>query len=286
MKGEMVEFDNLRFPVMASPKIDGHRLVTDPARGALSSSLKPFRNDFIRQTLSAFPWLDGEVVVEGQFNEVTSALSKASGTPDFKFHVFDHLGKLQDPFFLRYERYRDLQFPNFILPVQQICVKNSRELEKLAEKWRPQYPEGIIVRDPRAPYKFGRSTAREGWLGKFKYLEEIECEIIGFVERYHNTNEAKVSELGLTKRSSAKAGKVPAGDLGAFVCFARDRFTEKFEVGTGDGLTLKLRKEIWQRKERFLGKIITIRYQDLGSKDKPRQPIFVRFRESWDITDY
>jgi DNA ligase-1 len=77
--------------------------------------------------------------------------------------------------------------------------------------------EGIIIRDPHAPYKYGRSTKKEGGMLKLKRFCEAEGEIVGFTQLFHNNNPAEEDELGLTKRSSAKSGKKPDALLGAFL---------------------------------------------------------------------
>ena len=84
-----------------------------------------------------------------------------------------------------------------------------------------------MVRRAGAHYKLGRSTARDGALLKLKCFEDAEAQVIGFVELLHNNNEATRSELGRTKRSSARAGKSVSGMLGALVVGV------EFEVGTG-----------------------------------------------------
>src|SRR5690606_28483163 len=40
--------------------------------------------------------------------------------------------------------------------------------------------EGVMLRDPDGPYKFGRSTLREGTLLKLKRFEDAEAVVIGF----------------------------------------------------------------------------------------------------------
>jgi DNA ligase-1 len=142
--------------------------------------------------------------------------------------------------------------------------------------------EGVMIRDPNGPYKCGRSTEREGWLLKLKRFEDSEAEIIGFEELMHNNNVATIDELGHTKRSSAKAGKAPAGTLGKFK--VRDvKSGVDFSCGTGVGLTQAKRQEIWDNRSKYMGKIIKYKSQTVGVKDAPRVPVYLGFRDPIDM---
>ena len=94
----------------------------------------------------------------------------------------------------------------------------------------------------------------------------------------HNTNEQKRDELGYAERSSAKDGLVPTNTLGSLVLKYNDT---TFSCGTG--FDDKLRKEIWDNKELYLGKLASIRYMSVGSKDLPRVPSFIGFRDIEDM---
>jgi len=78
---------------------------------------------------------------------------------------------------------------------------------------------------------------------------------------------------------------VGKGTLGAFIVKSK-KWNDIFKIGTGEGLTEELRSEIWNNKEKYLGKIITYKYQEYGSINAPRQPIMKGFREKSDMTDY
>ena len=55
-------------------------------------------------------------------------------------------------------------------------------------------------------------------------------------------------------------------------------------VGVGSGFTDELRSEIWNNQDKYLGKVIEVKYKNI-SKDKNtgleslQFPVFVRFRE-------
>jgi DNA ligase-1 len=73
-KIEPSELENLKYPVLVSPKLDGIRCLIVDGK-ALSRSFKPIPNLFIQSLLSKqeFNGLDGELVLEGKtFNETQS----------------------------------------------------------------------------------------------------------------------------------------------------------------------------------------------------------------------
>jgi DNA ligase-1 len=137
--------------------------------------------------------------------------------------------------------------------------------------------EGVMIRDPLGPYKFGRSTVREGWLLRVKRFQDAEGVVIGFEELMHNSNIAERDALGKMKRSSHKAGMVPMGMLGAILL----RMPDGVEVSCGTGFTEMQRRGFWRpgKLKQLMGKTVKFKYQKHGTKDKPRHPVFLGFRE-------
>ena len=64
---------------------------------------------------------------------------------------------------------------------------------------------------------------------------------------------------------------------------AYDFIYKDTEFRCGTGFSDAQRKEIWENKESYLGKLASIRYMSVGSKDLPRCPSFVWFRDKDDI---
>jgi DNA ligase-1 len=291
------DLSSIRFPVIASSKIDGIRALVDDG-SVWTSTLKLVPNEHVRRTLKALmpDGMDGELTPksgDGDFQACTSAFMSRGGAPLFLYWLFDFV-RTGASFWKRYDaRLGDLNAwwltvhhkPAYacvrIVPTR--LVANLAELEAfMLESKRLGFEEGVIVRDPAGVYKCGRSTLKEGLCLKIKYRLDAEAEVIGFTEQQHNENPATKDVRGLTKRSSAKAGKVPAGTLGNFV--VRDLKTGvEFEIGTGRGLDAELRKAVWTHRKSFLGKIVKYSYQGVGVKEKPRQPSFLGFRSREDM---
>jgi len=290
-KIEPSELENLKYPVLVSPKLDGIRCLIVDGK-ALSRSFKPIPNLFIQSLLSKqeFNGLDGELILEGKtFNETQSIVMSESSEPvDFVYYCFDYIGKngLNHPFELRLKDLGEVvqeSKSKWMVAVPQLLAHSSETIITTETTFLSQGYEGLMIRGCDSPYKNGRSTKKEGYLLKLKKFEDAEAVVIGFVEATTNTNELEKNELGLSKRSHKKAGKVRAGYLGAFLVKDLKTGTE-FEIGTGDGLTKDLRAYIWNNQDKYLNKLIKYKHQPSGSKDKPRFPVWLGFRDERDLS--
>ena len=146
---------------------------------------------------------------------------------------------------------------------------------------------GIMLRNPYAPYKYGRATNNTQELLKYKLFEDSGFKCIGIEELMHNENELKLDESGYAERSSCKDGLKPSGMLGALILMWKDH--EKLTVSTfkvGTGFTEQKRKDIFAEKDSdnsIIGKLVKVKYQSSGMKDKPRFPSFVGVRSREDM---
>jgi DNA ligase-1 len=281
----------LTFPVIVSPKLDGIRCVIREGQ-ALSRSLKPIANKALRELLShpLLEGLDGELISgsetdETAFNSTTrSVMSHEGETGQIRFHVFDDFTSPLLPFRQRLqiatERVSSLrdEFPLTI--VQHWLVNSLEELNSTYEMFLERGYEGLMIRDPNGLYKYGRSTAKEGGLLKMKPWVDSEAEILGFDELERNHNEAKLDELGHTKRSTSKEGKVAGGTLGAL--HVRDIHSGQ-EFSIGGGYTAAKRDELWSEKDSLVGRIVKYKSVIIGVKDAPRFPVFIGFRDIRDL---
>ena len=284
-----VPLDKVKFPIYISTKFDGIRaLVIDGV--VYSRSLKPMRNKHVQKLFGKpeYNGFDGELIVgdicaKDVFQKTTSGGMSEGGTPEVRFYVFD-LWNIPDADYESRQRVlQDLLLQDSTMS----CVvyttihkcQTVEDLEFFLNHEKNVGGEGLIGRKPDGAYKYGRSTPREQLSIKFKFFEAEEFEVVGFNERMHNTNEQKRDELGYAERSSAKDGLVPTNTLGSLVLRYNDT---TFSCGTG--FDDKLRKEIWDNKELYLGKLASIRYMSVGSKDLPRTPSFIGFRHIEDIS--
>lgn len=273
----------LKYPLLASPKLDGIRCIILGGR-ALTRSLKEVPNRHVQNIIgnSHLEGLDGELLVgnavdNNAWNYTTSGIMSREGTPDFKFHVFDDIttGKYKG-FHERLTslQHRFLDYPH-IEVVPHDYISNPEELDAYENMRVEQGYEGVMLRDPNGLYKYGRSTLKEGILLKMKRFVDTEAVVQGFVEQLHNSNEATINALGHTERSSHKAGMVGKGTLGALIVRS-EAFKEQFQIGSG--FTAAQRQEIWDNQEKYLFAQLRFKYQSVGVLDAPRFPIFQGWR--------
>lgn len=286
------DFSKIQYPVYASPKLDGIRCSIVDGK-ALSRTLKAIPNKHIYGQLSdpRLDGLDGELIVGSPtsttcYNESVSNIMAFDKVPSYTYYVFDDHSNPDTSY--RFRRDRMLgslgngvwgTFPQICLLEQNLLINEDEMLAYEAAKVEEGY-EGIILRSPEAPYKFGRSTVKEGYLLKCKRFSDSEAEIIGFEEEMFNGNAAETNELGRTKRSTAAAGLSGKGTLGAFQ--VRDLVTGvEFSIGTG--LTALERQHFWNRQNEYVGKLIRYKHFPIGAKDRPRHPVFLGFRDARDM---
>ena len=293
MLAEHAKFDKIKFPMMASPKLDGIRAVILNGK-LLSRSLKSIPNKYTRllfENKSQYEGLDGELIVGSPtdpkcFNNTTSGIMSELGKPEVKYYVFDQIPEYsgQPPECGFKNRYKDLQdsqhlFKNIVL-VPQKMVWSLPELEEFEQECLSQGYEGVIIKDPNSPYKYGRSTVKEGYMLKVKRYKDSEAIILSVEELLSNNNEATRDELGKIKRSNAKAGMIPQNILGALI--VKDIKTNiEFNIGTG--FDENQRKDLWVNQKAIMGKIVKYKYFAYGAVDKPRHPVFLGFRDERDL---
>jgi DNA ligase 1 len=282
---ETPDLNTLQYPIYVTPKLDGIRcLIKDGV--ALSRTLKPIPNKSIQAWAKKYSnklnGMDGELIVglstsPTVYRDTNSFVMSHDKEGEFYFYHFDWWN---EPFHYeqRVEGYiRDL--PSNYRKVMHMKATDAAHVLQLEEQVLEKGYEGIILRNPQGMYKYGRCTMKEANAFKLKRFEDAEAVIIGFEEEMHNGNDAETNELGRTKRSTAKAGLLGKGALGAFICKASDGV--EFKIGSG--FDAEDRRSLWERKSDLLGYIVKYKHFPIGVKDKPRHPIFLGFRDAMDM---
>jgi DNA ligase-1 len=276
----------LKFPLLASPKLDGIRCCILNGK-AVTRSLKPIPNNYIRKFLEAnalaLDGLDGELMVEGDFNSVQSAVMREDGEPDFYYAVFDYHNDQHLPYSTRLMKLSLIvaQFNNQrVREVPQITMNNSKDVDDYEVEVLCDGYEGLIIRSLDGTYKYGRSTLNEAKLMKLKRFEDDEATIVGMEPLYENNNAPTTNALGRTERSSHQANLVAQNKLGALNVKLKNG--KEFSIGTGfDDAT---RKDMWARKKDLLNKQVKFKYQELSADGIPRFPVYLGMRDSRDIS--
>lgn len=283
----------IQYPVYGSPKFDGIRCV-QTEEGPRSRTLKPIPNLAIRmimgKDMAGAMHLDGEIIIgeptaPDVFRITSSGVMSHAGKPPFRYYVFDiwsHSGTYE-------ERYGLLQvwkeaglLPPYVELVEQKLLHNEEELLEYEHQQLELGYEGVILRNPKSPYKFGRSTLREQYLLKRKPLEQAEGKVISWEYLRVNTNEAVANDVGYAKRSTEASGLVvDYSRLGALTVEVLNGEYKGAQVSIGTGFTMAEREHLARHNAK--GKIVTFAYQSSGSKDRPRFPSFKGFRDKIDI---
>jgi DNA ligase 1 len=279
--------DNIKLPALASAKLDGIRGIIKGGV-VLSRSLKPIPNKIVQGIYGRpeFNGLDGEFIVgsptaEDVYRKTNSKLMTIEGDADeVTFFAFD-MWNQNDIYANRFKALTKI-LPNIqeVKIHENSLVKTLDEVDNIENLYVNEGYEGLMLRDPNSPYKFGRSTVNQAYLLKIKRFEDAEAVIIGFAELMHNDNEATVNELGYTERSSHKENKRPSGTLGTLKVKCLKNGWE-FEIGTG--FTASQRKELWDIRDTLTNKIVKYKYFPVGMKDLPRHPVFLGFRSKLDL---
>ena len=311
LAAKITDPDKLRFPLLASPKLDGVRAII---RGGVfySRNMERIPNlhaQILAGKSSYLDGMDGELIVGEPtapdcFRQSMSGVMSVEGRPAVRFFVFDNY-KIERPFAERLAYTRNmldqLGFAKFCPVVPHHLVNSGYELFAYEKEMLARGYEGVMLRDPAGAYKFGRSTEREGGLMKLKKFEDSEAVILDVEELMINSNEQKKDELGRAKRSTAKAGMVPGGTAGNLI--VRDlKSGVKFSIGSG--MDDETRARIWASHTRChlregelrggkgrnprtnagaVGLIVKYKYFAGGVKEKPRFPVFLGFRDIRDI---
>ena len=286
LAGKCESTARLTYPVLATPKLDGIRCLIINGK-AVSRAFKPIPNDYIRQTielsLNSYQ-LDGEIMIGGRtFNDLSGDVRRKDGRPtDFYYAVFDYVSAgLDESYQQRMAELKKLILPPFVHKILPVLCNDELELSLYERDQLALGYEGVMVRSPNSHYKCGRSTANEGGLLKIKRFEDAEAIIYSVEEMMHNDNVATRDAFGRTERSTNQENMRPAGVMGKLKVRWHGKEHIEFEIGTG--YTAAQRALYWEKRGSLIGKLVKFKHQPIGADVKPRFPVFLGFRDAWDL---
>lgn len=283
----------IKWPQFATPKIDFLRCYTIPHVAYLdwcmpcTRSGKSIPNHYTRgRIIEECPtWIDGELGAGKTFQAGMSAIMTRDGQPDFTYHVFDCCISTDKIYAERIEHLDVLKLPAFCTKLLPVELHSLDEMLAYEKTQLEAGAEGIMLRPPESGYDTGyadnRATFNVPWLIAIKRFDHGEALIIGFEEAQENTNEQTPDYLGRMKRSSHQQGLFPLGRLGAFI--VQDKET-KVVFKVGSGFDHDFAKQVWDNRPAFEGKFLRYKWQQAGTKDKPRIPIFEGMRDARDMS--
>ena len=301
---EKVDLSTLSYPLLASTKLDGIRCIFYKGE-ILSRSLKQIQNKQLREKFEPIrAWtektgnvIDGEIYDPSlSFQEIVSfvmtedltdpkTIKKNGGILEIpetlNYYAFDFLygGQTNHSFFERLKALADV-----IIEIKSMCihpvfhevVNSEADVLKHFEWALNNNYEGLILRNPNSPYKCGRFTIKEGGAFKCKPFLTFDAKITG-VEQSTEVNEdaeKKTNELGRSVTSKKIGDRHLIEKASAFWV---DYEGKPLKVVLA--MTDPEKVAVWANRDGLIGKTIEYKGMLVGSKDVPRHPVMIRFRE-------
>lgn len=227
-------------PFYVQPKLDGIRLLVSRS-GCFSRTGKQVSGvEHLSSGLRDGEYLDGECYAPDKtFEEITSIFK--TNPKELEFHIFDYFD-LKRPE-LTFEERMDC------IDVETFSVKKKSEVKAYHDMFVSQGYEGIMIRDAKSVYEVGQ---RSNYLLKHKDFQTEEYEITG-----------------------AKTGHGRDADAVVWVCKTRDG--QKFNVRP-EGTIIQREKD-YKNHKKYIGKMLTVRFQNLTAIGVPRFPVGVVIRD-------
>lgn len=268
-------------------KLDGIRCVAKVTpeevklysrQGQLIEGLQDIENELMETAvcLNKSFAVDGELLVSDrdgipskeQYKRTTMIVRKEGPKSGITYNVFDILDldafesrHCEMPYYQRRQRL-ETYFPSCdfvkVLPVLYHGSDTGKILEYLAVQ-RGLEHEGVMINLADECYQFTRTNA----LLKVKVMQDCDLEITGVQEGQ---------------------GKF-AGTLGALIVDYKGT-----PVGVGSGISDEVRREIWAKPDKYIGRVATIQYfeetNDADGKPSIRFPVFKELREEGKEVSY
>lgn len=253
---------SIKFPCFVQRKFDGTRCVGMPSKGIFSRNRKSYPHlEHIIEELNKLPEsfvLDGELYSdELTFQEIVGLVKRETlkkGDDEkqkkIKFHVYDMI-RNDMPYDLRRanlaQMFRQYKF-KYIVPVTTELCESEDKMKEMHSKYVAEGYEGIMLRNKSGLYKGSRSAD----LQKYKEFFDSEYEIVGYEE-------------GKGLEDGCIIWTCKTSDGKAFSCRPRG--------------TREERTDLYINGDNYIGKMLTVRYQELTNEGLPRFPVGITIRD-------
>jgi len=236
-------------PFYVQPKLDGVRLLVSKDGGISRTGKIIPGTEVLGKGLGPGQYVDGEAYDPNlNFEELTSTFK--TDPLKLKFHVFDFfdLKKCPMTFEERWDVVKSLSNPHYEY-VETFSVKKHTDMNGFHKMFMQQGYEGTMIRDKDSMYEVGQ---RSNYLLKYKDFQTEEYEITG-----------------------AKTGHGRDADAVVWVCKTENdnQFTVRPEG------TIVQREEHYRNYKKYIGKMLTVRFQNLTALGVPRFPVGVTIRD-------
>ena len=235
-------------PFYVQPKLDGVRLLVSRDGGISRTGKVVPGTEILGKDLEEGQYVDGEAFdPKLDFEELTSTFK--TDPSKLKFHVFDYfdLNKLNMTFEERWEKVKSLKNPQYEY-VKTTLVMLRDDVPSIHRHHVEEGHEGTIIRDKDSVYEVGQ---RSNYLLKYKDFQTEEYPIMDVKEGVGRDKGAVI-----------------------WVCKAGDQLFSVRPEGT-----LEVRRAFLKEKDKYIGKQLTVRFQNLTTLGVPRFPIGVTVRD-------
>lgn len=290
---ESVDLSTVKYPLLASHKLDGIRCLILKGE-ILSRSLKPIQNKQLKERLEPLRKLseDNDIILDGEiyspelsFQEITHFVMTQDLEDEvlpthLKFFCFDMITAVgaEEWFELRLDHAEGLisLYQDIATVVNHTKVNSKEEVENLFEKALEYGCEGLMLRNPEGKYKYGRGTIKEGLIYKVKPFVTFDAQITDVVQstEVREGAEKKINELGRSVTSKKKDDRVLIEKASAFWVLYEGK-----PLKVTLAMTDEEKSRVWATRTQQIGKWIEYKGMLIGSKDLPRHPVMLRYRE-------
>ena len=235
-------------PFYVQPKLDGVRLLVSKDGGISRTGKVVPGTEILGKGLEEGQYVDGEAFDPNlNFEELTSTFK--TDPLKLKFHVFDFfdLKKLDMTFEERWEKVKSLKNSHYEY-VETTLVMLREHVPMVHKKHVEEGHEGTMIREASSVYEVGQ---RSNYLLKFKDFQTEEYPIVDVKE---GTGREKGTAIWVCKVGEQHFSARPEG-------------------------TLEVRKKFLEEKDKYIGKQLTVRFQNLTALGVPRFPIGVVVRD-------
>jgi len=248
-------------PCYAQQKLDGVRCLAISGKGLYSRLGKKFPHleNILKEinTLPAGTILDGELYSDTlTFQEIVGLVKKETLLPkdlpkmeEIFLWVYD---TIRDGTYTDRKKWLDTLFEKKFKHLRQLPTDECKDVEdirRLHAKYVEEGYEGLMLRNKAGPYKIGH---RSKDLQKYKEFQDDEFEVIGFTEGD-----------GIEK--------------GCVIWTCQTKKGASFSVRPRG--THEERQELFKKAKTFVGKNLTVRFQELTDDGIPRFPVGIAFRD-------
>ena len=251
---------SIKFPCYTQRKYDGTRCVAISGKGLFSRNKKRYPHlDHIVAEINKLPStiiLDGELYSDTlTFQEIVGIVKRETlkeGDEEkqlqIKLHVYDIINKAPYE-----ERYANLQilfnkykFQHLVLVKSDIC-ESEEAIKELHARYVQEGYEGLMLRNKTGLYKNSRAVD----LQKYKEFFDGEFKIVAF-------KEGEGLEAGCVIW-------ICEAENGQFACRPRGTREERIEL--------------YSNGDKYVGKKLTVRYQEMTDSNVPRFPVGIAIRD-------